>query len=104
MPPGEVEVEPAALTAHAAHVDMVADEVGTAQWAGQAVRLDVGAYGKLCIAVPMLLGWLQETVIDAIGTAEQSLHDSGDRLRQTAAEYRASDQEAQARINRAGGL
>lgn len=103
MPPCDIEVEPAALPARAAHVDPVADELRTARWAGKAIGPGSGAFDRLCVAAPMLLGWLQDTVIDAVSTAARSLHDSGDRLRQTPTGYRASDQQAHTRINRAGG-
>jgi hypothetical protein len=99
---GEFHVQPAALTSHATHVDAVGDEVGAARQAGRTVGLGADAYGKLCVGVPLLLNLLGGDLIEALGTAEQSLHDSADRLRRTAADYRDGDETAANVIRRAG--
>jgi Excreted virulence factor EspC, type VII ESX diderm len=86
-----IAVRPADLAAHAGHLDSVAAGVTTAQQAGTAVRLDAGAYGQLCAVVPVLLGVLQDRLLDGIGTAAESLHDTGQRLRTIASHYQAAD-------------
>ena len=44
-----------------------------AQQAGTAVRVDSGAYGKLCQLVPALLNILQDQVINVITAGDQLL-------------------------------
>ena len=101
LPPGDgVAVTPGDLHAHAAKVDEIAERVTTAKEAGDAVRLDAGAYGKLCVMLPVLLGGLQGLVIDAIDAASRSLHDSGARLRTAAQGYQTADGNAAARHDR----
>jgi hypothetical protein len=49
VPAGDhIDVRPADLMSHAATIEGVAGEVATAKQAGDAVRLDAGAYGRLC--------------------------------------------------------
>ena len=105
MPGGDhIEVAPAALEAHAARVTAVADSVATASRAGEAVRLDAQAYGKLCVMLPVLLDGLQSVLVDGIDAAAGSLHDTAGRLRTAAGGYQASDTrsgDSFARIRRA---
>jgi hypothetical protein len=86
------DVRPAELLAHATQIETIAGRVATAQQAGDAVRIGAGAYGMLCTIVPVLLGELQGLVVDGIGTAAQSLDDSGARLRTAAGRYEATDE------------
>lgn len=86
------EVRPADLVTHAGHVETVGDRVRTAKDAGSAVRPSSDAYGKLCVAVPIMLGALQDILVDGIGTAAEALHDTGGRLRQAAQSYEVADQ------------
>lgn len=95
-----IDVRPADLVAHAAVIEAVAGEVATAGQAGQAVRLDVGAYGRLCTIVPALLNGLSGVLVDGIDTAEGSLRDTGGRLRAAAGGYQATDEQAAARHRR----
>jgi hypothetical protein len=88
----QVAVRHAELITHAGHVEGVADQVTKAAEAGAAVRAGNDAYGKLCVMVPVMLNALQDTLIDGIDAAAGSLHDTGDRLRITAAEYESADQ------------
>ncbi len=95
MPAGDhTDVRPADLVAHAAAVDGIAGEVVAAKQAGDAVRLDVTAYGKLCTIVPALLNGLSEVLVDGIDTAAASLRDTGARLRTAAGGYQATDKQA----------
>jgi hypothetical protein len=104
MSPGDgIGVSPADLVAHAGHVEAVADRVATAKQAGDAVRLDAAAYGRLCTIVPALMNGLQHLLIDAIDAAAGSLHDGGARLRTTAEGYRATDENAAARHQQVWG-
>jgi Excreted virulence factor EspC, type VII ESX diderm len=95
--PDGIAVLPADLITHAAHVDAVAGDLVTARDAGTAVKLDAQAYGKLCVMVPMMLGRLQDIVIDGIDAAIGSLHDTGDRLRSAATGYQSADTRSEAR-------
>ncbi|NJC71632.1 ESX-1 secretion-associated protein [Planosporangium thailandense] len=97
------DVTPAELVAHAGHIETIAGQVSTARQAGDAVRLDAGAYGKLCTIVPALLGGLQNLLVDGIDTAARSLHDTGARLRTAAESYQAADASAEARHQQVWG-
>ena len=103
MPGDGIQVRPADLRAHAATIDTVADHVETAKQAGEAVRLDAGAYGQLCTIVPVLLNGLQALLIDGIDTAAHSVHDTAGRLRATADAYQAADERAAAAHDRIRG-
>ena len=85
-------VRPADLVAHAGHVEAVGDRVGTAAQAGGAIRAGADAYGKLCVMVPVMLGALQDVLVDGIGAASDGLRDTGGRLRTAAQSYEATDQ------------
>jgi hypothetical protein len=89
--PDELGVRHAALISHAGHVEGVGDRVGTAAQAGAAVRAGNAAYGKLCVVVPVMLNALQDILVGGITAAAESLHDTGGRLRTTAAEYESTD-------------
>ncbi len=86
------EVRPGDLVQHADRVEAVADRVTTAAEAGAAVRPGTDAYGKLCVMVPLMLGALQDVVVDGIRSAAGALDDTGARLRTTAESYRATDE------------
>ncbi len=94
------EVQPAKLMAHASAVDRVADEVAVAKRAGDAVRLGAGAYGQLCIAMPIMVDNLQGIVLDGIDAALHSLHDTADRLRNASRTYQSTDEQHEAALNR----
>jgi ABC-type Zn2+ transport system substrate-binding protein/surface adhesin len=85
-------VRPQDLVAHAGHVEAIADKVTTAAEAGAAVRPGFDAYGKLCMFVPVMLGALQDVVVDGIRSAAGALDDTGARLRTTAESYQATDE------------
>jgi Excreted virulence factor EspC, type VII ESX diderm len=103
MPPGDgVAVTPADMVSHADHVETVAAGVAAARQAGAATAPGPEAYGKLCVIVPLLLGQLQGMVVDGIAAAEQSLHDTAERLRTAAAAYRDADERSATAIRRAG--
>ena len=85
-------VRQADLLAHAGQVEAIGDRVATAAQAGAAARAGGDAYGKLCVMVPAMLNALQDVLVDGIGAAAESLHDTGSRLRATADDYTAADQ------------
>jgi hypothetical protein len=87
----QVGVRHAELVTHAGNVEGLAEQVTTAAQAGSAVRAGSDAYGKLCVMVPAMLNALQDVLVDGINAAAESLHDTGARLRTTAAEYESSD-------------
>lgn len=95
---GEVQVKAAALVSHAGAVDRIGDGLITAAQAGEAVQVGAAAYGKLCQFVPALLNGLQQSMVDGMTTAANSVHDTADRLRSVAADYDVSDGNAVDRL------
>jgi hypothetical protein len=99
----QVAVRHAQLVTHAGHVEDIASRVSTAASAGSAVRAGNEAYGKLCVMVPVMLNALQDILIDGISSAAESMHDTGARLRTTAAEYEGTDQRSANAFKAVGG-
>jgi Excreted virulence factor EspC, type VII ESX diderm len=95
---GQFGVRPPDLVVHAAHVEAIAGQVTTAAEAGAAVRPGPDAYGKLCVLVPVMLGALQDVVVDGMRAAADALDDTGARLRTTAEAYRATDESRRQRL------
>lgn len=95
-----VEVTSGELTRHAGRLDGIADALGTAQQAGQAVRLGTGAYGQLCAFLPALLDGLQTVLVDGITTAAHSVRDTAGRVRTAASGYDAADTRSAAALDR----
>ena len=87
-------VTPAQLVTHADLLFHLSSDVATARSAGQQVRMDAGAFGKICVAIPIAMSALQDKVIDAIDTAAHGLYDGGVKLRQAAGNYQTSDSNA----------
>jgi hypothetical protein len=87
----QLSVRQTELVTHASHVEAVAGRVATAAGAGRAVRADNGAYGQLCVMVPVMLNALHDILADGLDECAESLRDTGAKLRTTAAEYEASD-------------
>ena len=100
MNEGQFQVRSSDLVSHASEVDRIGDGLDTAKQAGEAVRVDMGAYGQLCQFVPALLNGLQTTLIDGIGRAVTAAHDTADALRSTAADYDATDGNAADRLRK----
>ncbi|WP_319460169.1 type VII secretion target [Micromonospora sp. RTP1Z1] len=101
MPAGEgIDVVPTDLTAHAGHLDGIADALAVARQAGASVRLGADAYGQLCELMPVLLDQVQRVLVDGVGTAARSVGDTADRLRTVAARYRETDTRAETTLNR----
>ena len=101
----QIGVHPADLIAHAGRMEAIGDQVATARQAGDAVRAGAGAYGQLCVMVPVMLGVLQDLLVDGIGAAADSLHDTGGRLRTAAQAYETTDKRrAQVTDTIRGGL
>lgn len=100
MPPDEVAVTPAMLLRHAAVVEATASEVAQARQAGTVVRVDNAAYGQLCTIVPTLINSLQDIVLDAIGAADTSLHETARRMRTVADAYAEADSVSEEGIRR----
>lgn len=96
-------VSPADLEGHARHIEAVADEVAGAGAAGAAVRAGGDAYGQLCGMVPMMLGALQDVLVDAIGAVGEGLRETGGELSRTAREYEASDERSGRQLGRIQG-
>lgn len=101
MPSGEgIQVSPADLRAHAGHLDGIADALNVARQAGQSVRLDVDAYGQLCVLMPVLLDQVQRILVDGVDTAARSVGDTADRLRTVAGRYEDTDGRADTMLSR----
>jgi len=83
----QMKVNSGDLVTHAGQIDGIGDGLTTAQQADSAVRMDSAADGKLCQYVPALLNVLQDLMIDGIGAAAMSAHDTADALRSAAADY-----------------
>jgi hypothetical protein len=97
---GQFQVKSSDVISHAAAVDGIGDGLDAAKQAGEAVRVDTGAYGQLCQFVPALLNGLQTTLIDGIGGAVTAAHDTADALRSTATDYDAADGKAADRLRK----
>ncbi|PWU43340.1 ESX-1 secretion-associated protein [Micromonospora globispora] len=95
-----IQVSPADLTAHAGHLDAIADAVTVARQAGQSVRLGADAYGQLCVMMPLLLDQVQRILVDGVDTAAHSVGDTADRLRAVAGRYQDADARAETMLNR----
>jgi len=91
MQPSDFTVVPSTVLKHAAGIEALASDVARAKQAGDTVRVDNEAYGRLCTIVPTLINNLQDMVLDAIGTADTSLQDTAQRLRTVAQSYLTSD-------------
>ena len=91
-------VRPQDLVEHAGKVEAIGDQTLAAAEAGAAVRPGTDAYGKLCVMVPVMLGALQDVLVDGIRAAAESLEDTGARLRTTAESYQATDQHQRQRL------
>lgn len=96
-------VTPDALVAHAGRIEALADEVATAQAAGNQVQLGAGAYGVLCTTVPLIVGFLQGLVINGLEDANQSLRHTAEQLRTTARQYESIEDSVSSSLNQAGG-
>jgi hypothetical protein len=100
MSDGQFQVTSSDLGSHAARVDTIGDGLGVAKEAGEATRVDTGAYGQLCQLVPALLNDLQTRLVDGIGGAEAAAHETADALRATAADYETADSNAADRLRK----
>lgn len=92
--PDPLAVTPAQLMTHADLLFHLSSDVTAARSAGQQIRMDAGAYGKICVAIPIAMNVLQDKVIDAIDTAAHGLYDGGVKLHQAAGNYQTSDANA----------
>lgn len=102
MQPGELAAAPSAILAHATAVDGIAASIATAKQAGDTVRVDDAAYGRLCTLLPPMVNYLQDMVLDAIAAADTSLSDTASLLRTAAGGYQAADQTSEQNIRRIG--
>ena len=93
-------VRPTELTAHAGRVAAIGERVASAAQAGAAARAGPDAYGRLCGVVPVALNLLQDVLVDGISSAAESLQDTGQRLRATAADYEATDRRGASSLRR----
>jgi hypothetical protein len=92
--PEPLAVTPVQLVTHADLLFHLSSDVATARSAGRQIRMDAGAYGKICVAIPIAMNVLQDKVIDAIDTAAHGLYDGGVKLRRAAGDYQTSDTNA----------
>ncbi len=97
---GPFELRPADLHAHAGHVREVADDVDLASAAGRAVRAAPGAYGQLCAIVPVMLGALQDVLVDEIADSAEDLRRTAGLVRAAADGYERTDEANAGAISR----
>jgi hypothetical protein len=90
----QVRVSTRERVGHAGQIAGIGDQLATAQQAASAVRVDSGAYGKLCQFVPALLNTLHDQMIDGTAAAACSGHDTAEALHSVAADYAGSDDRA----------
>jgi hypothetical protein len=90
----QVRVSTRERVGHAGQIAGIGDQLATAQQAASAVRVDSGAYGKLCQFVPALLNTLHDQMIDGIAAAACSAHDTAEALHSVAADDAGSDDRA----------
>ncbi|HEX6968128.1 MAG TPA: type VII secretion target [Micromonosporaceae bacterium] len=90
-PAPDIGVSPDELRTHATHLDAIASEMGADRQAAAVTRPGPAAYGRLCLAVPVLLDLLQTPLTDAIGAAVDSVHTTADTLRGIAGGYQEAD-------------
>jgi hypothetical protein len=93
-------VSSADLVAHTREVESIEDQVLAAGRAGAAVRAGGNAYGQLCVMVPVMLGALQDVLVQTIDAAADGLRDSGAALRSTAREYAETDAVSREQLER----
>jgi hypothetical protein len=74
-----IEVQADQLNRHAAAVDEIAEETGSARQAASTVQLDNRAYGVLCQLIPALLNPLSSAIVEVLNSTEEGLHDTTDR-------------------------
>jgi hypothetical protein len=86
------QVQADAITRHATTVDEVAAQVAQGKSAASTITIGRDAYGILCSLIPTLLDPVQESVIEALQEAGDSLQSAADDLRATARDYTGSDQ------------
>ena len=97
------EVAADELAAYAGYVDHIAHSVEQAHQAANTVRLDTGAYGRLCHFVPALIDPFERDSAETLGQAAQALLDSAERLREAADRYTGTDERAAGAFERAAG-
>ncbi len=67
------------------------------------MQADDGAYGKLCVMVPIMLGALQHSLVGAVADVAEGLYDTGGRLRTAANHYEGTDLARAANLARIKG-
>jgi hypothetical protein len=92
-------VPTAALTAHAATVDGIADETALASQAGDQVRLGRDAYGQLCQVLPTVLDPIAGLLVDAARETSAALHDTARALRTAVSAYAGTDRTSADRLD-----
>jgi len=88
------------LDSHVVHLEQIAGDIGTARSAATAVRLDVQAYGQMCLVVPIMINVLGGIVGDGLEDAVQSLRHNADQMKVMASRYREAEEQTQQRLER----
>ncbi|SEG96085.1 Excreted virulence factor EspC, type VII ESX diderm [Saccharopolyspora kobensis] len=85
------QVEAEDLTAHASHLDGLADRFDTAISAAEQAMSD-DAYGLLCSFLPPIINPTEEEGMAALKAAKEGVSTTADNVRQTAKEYQETDE------------
>ncbi|RKT84496.1 Excreted virulence factor EspC, type VII ESX diderm [Saccharopolyspora antimicrobica] len=85
------QVEAEDLTAHASHLDGLADRFDTAISAAETAMSD-DAYGLLCSFLPPIINPTEEEGMAALKAAKEGVTTTADNVRQTAKEYQETDE------------
>lgn len=90
------------LTAHAARLDALADEMGEATGAIDAAHLGDDAYGKLGAAIATALNTVQDAGRRSMASAAEGLAVASAEVKDAAAEYAETEQDNLRRIDDSG--
>lgn len=86
-----LEVDTAALRAHASEVRALAGDLSQALDAGVSAALDVGAFGLVCSFLVPVTSTVQLAGVGALAAASESMEGIADGLRETAEGYDTVD-------------
>lgn len=69
------------LTAHASHLDGLADRLDTALSAAQTAAMSDDAYGLLCAFVPPIINPMEEKALAAVKSSGEAVRTTADNVR-----------------------
>lgn len=90
------------MYAHARRLEAVASDLEATKRAGEFTRPGAETYGRLCVAVPVLLELLQSPLVSAITAAGESVRATADTVRAIATGFQNADDLAGSAVGEAG--